>query len=130
MEDVRTKLDEELVRDFDEIKNLQPGTKQHSDAVEAIERLYKLRAEDTKIDAEFESLQVQEIRNENERVRNENEAKNNKTRNCIEAGKAVTQLSFAAWAIRTGLKFEETNILGRSGIVRQVLSKCIPFLKW
>lgn len=48
--EIRTLLDAEIKRELEALGNLEPGTDGHSDAIGTLDRLYKLRIEELKIE--------------------------------------------------------------------------------
>lgn len=48
--EIKTLLDAEIKRELEALGNLEPGTDGHSDAIAAIDRLYKLRLDELKIE--------------------------------------------------------------------------------
>ena len=48
--EIKTMLDAEIKREFEALGNLEPGTKEHSDAIATVDRLYKLRIDELKIE--------------------------------------------------------------------------------
>ena len=51
--DIRSLLEEEIRSEFGKLGSLQPGSKEHTEAIEALTKLYKLNIEETENDRSF-----------------------------------------------------------------------------
>lgn len=65
--EIEDMLDEEIASGFTKIKEMTPGTNEHTTAVQALERLYKLRQEDIAKNREFMEKSERSVDDERER---------------------------------------------------------------
>lgn len=121
-EDITKLIDEELVRELEELESLDPGDKEYLEALAAIERLHKLKLEAEKVDLEYTEKRENRIINngradEELRLREAEEAralaeqKNRKKEFWIklaaDAGTTVAALAFFGLQWAAGYIFEE-----------------------
>lgn len=134
MDDLRRMLEEEISDEIENLGNLEQGSEEHSEAVENIAKLYKLKLEEDRNEKETEK-----VKNDFEELKKQNEAAKALEEEKIKEAKidrycriGVTLVSVALplmvyghWYKR-GLKFEETGTL-TSATLRGVISKFNPF---
>lgn len=132
---IATKLDEEIQNELDNLANLDPGSDQHSAAVESVAKLYKLKIEEQKALLDFDE-KVQRREMEKEQYIKELELKQNQLDNdysfhdqedifkknqlneqkkdrylriAVEAASLTLPLIFYAHWMNKGFKFEESG---------------------
>ena len=126
MEDeIRKVLTEEILSEFESLKNLEYGSKEKQMAVEDIAKLYKLELEERKSDADWNETcnrrLMESKREDRELDRQESEdqfkkdqlaeqAKDRYVRLGLEAAGIILPLAFYAVWMKKGFKFEETGI--------------------
>ncbi len=100
MEDnIRELLNSEISEEIENLKTLDPGSKEHSAAVESLEKLYKLRIEENKAQTEEKESEI----------KHSEESENRYLRFTAEAAGIILPLMFYAFWMKKGLKFEETG---------------------
>lgn len=126
MEDeIRKALTEEILSEFEDLKDLESGSKEKQMAIEDLAKLYKLELEEQKSDANWDEIcnrrLLEDKREERESDRQESEerlkkeqlaeqAKDRYFRIGIEAAGILLPLAFYAVWMKKGFKFEETGI--------------------
>ena len=99
-------LNETIERELDNLYSLESGGEEHARLVEAITKLYKLRIEENKNEADLiEKQKEEQLKRElmNEQV------KDRWIRVAVEAGEIVAPLIFYGVWMARGFKFEETG---------------------
>jgi hypothetical protein len=151
--EIKEQLCEEIKNQIENLSSMEPGTEEHSKAVETLTKLYRLKIDDDKneiednekfnrrsmdkeqniVDAE---IKVQQIDTDNDIRKRELELKENQVREevksrWINVGLQIglTVLGIVAYDIwnRRGLRFEETGSI-TSPQTRNLYSKMLP--KW
>lgn len=121
MEENEKLLCEGIKSGFETLKTLTPGSEEYSEAVQSLERLYKLEIELTKAKTEAE------VR-EQEDAHRKKECKSEVIRQYIRIGVDViavaAPIGYGIWVARTGFKFEETGTL-----ISQTLRNSLPWYK-
>ena len=123
-EEIRQALADEILDQFENLKNLDPGSKEQQTAVENITKLYRLGLEDVKADADYDEklyrrdVDVQHERDELDKQAREEEFKRNQLSEQIKdryfrlgievAGIILPLMFYASW-MKKGFKFEETG---------------------
>lgn len=123
-EEIRQVLADEILDQFNNLKNLDPGSKEQQTAVENITKLYRLGLEDVKADTDYDEklyrrdVDAQHEQDELEKQTREEEFKRNQLseqtkdryfRLGIEVAGIILPLMFYASWMKKGFKFEETG---------------------
>lgn len=134
MEDMtRSLLESEIESMFDDLSNLDAGSKEKSSAINDVVNLYKLKIEENKSNWEFDEKYEQRIMDdEHHQHDNELKEKQLRTQNMdrwinigLQVGLTlVSIIAYDRW-YRRGLKFEETGTIS-SPMTRNLLSKMLP----
>ena len=106
-------LDEEIAAEIENLARLTPGSKEHTAAVESLNKLYVLSLEETRGTRELRKISEQSAMDEREYQRKVNEEKSNKVARVVGwvldvLGIVAPLVSYGAW-INKGLKFEESG---------------------
>lgn len=124
MDDIKDLLGAEIETEIKQLSNLNPGSKERSTAVDDLTKLYKLRIEETKNEAELqekvnrremeqEQIDCENILRDNtqnlEIERLQEQVKDRYFRVAIAAAEIGLPLIFYAVWMRKGFKFEETG---------------------
>lgn len=117
MENVKKKdlLENEISSEILTLSNLTPGTEEHTAAVEAVAKLYKLNIEETENERSFQSKKEQLLEERNSRY----------SKIAIDAANIVLPLMFYGFWMKKGFKFEETGVF-TSTTFRNLFSKFKP----
>lgn len=120
MDKIQALLDERIEKDIQNLDMLDGSQK--SDAIDDLTKLYKLRIEDTKINAD-QAVSAKELELK------QKQANSQKVDRWINVGLQVglslaSLIAYDVW-FRRGLKFEETGSIG-SPMTRNLLSRLIP----
>lgn len=112
-EELRDGLEEVIKGSIERLKSLTPGTKEYSEEVDSLIKLYKLNIEETENERAFMAKCDRDANEEREwQLKNVQIAEQKKDRYFkygTEVGLAVLQLIFyATWMVR-GFKYEETG---------------------
>ncbi len=123
-EAIKNALDDEILKQFEDLKVLEAGSEEQEAAVENITKLYKLRLEEAKADADWDEICDQrekaeqhesdelEKQNREEQFRKEQLAEQAKERyfklGVDVAGMILPLMFYAVW-MRMGFRFEETG---------------------
>lgn len=111
--DIKDLLEEEIRTEFEKLKSLTPGEKGHSEAVEAMVKLYKLNIDETENNRAFMERSDRDIDREREyqiKIMELNEAKLNRYfRFGAEMAGVMLPLMFYGIWMKRGFKFEETG---------------------
>jgi hypothetical protein len=99
-------LSEAIASEFDNLSSLDPGSEEHSKAVESLSKLYKLKIEETKNESDL-------IEKQKEEQFKQEQMREQKIDRWVKVGVAVGELAiplmfYGAW-MRRGFKFEETG---------------------
>lgn len=136
MDDLREMLGEEIKAEIQNLSELEPGSDEKSKAIDELSKLYRLKIEEIKADAEREDART---RNELEREklnleieRKESQRKADKLDRWLNVGVqaglgVISLIAYDIWH-RRGLKFEETGTV-TSPQTRNLISKMLP-KKW
>lgn len=141
-DDVREKLVEEIGREVDNLISLEPGTEQHTAAVEALNMLYRLNVDNLKVlydddvrRLELENKQAEQelekLRLQQEAARQEVEVREAKKDRIVKTGTAIFEVvapivAYSAMFGR-GLEFEQTGTV-TSSFMRSLVNK-LPWKK-
>ena len=107
MEDnTMTLLCEEIESEFENLENLDPGSEEHLKAVESLSKLYKLKIEEAKNQADLVEKQKEELLKQEQ-------AKEQRIDRWVKvgvvAGELLIPLMFYGKWMKRGFKFEETG---------------------
>lgn len=110
-------LDAEIEKEIADLSSLSPGSKEKSDAVNDLAKLYKLRVEEREIELKHldeatkngETSYVNEQKNSLENAELAERKKDRIIKTALDAAGVVLPLAFYAVWMRRGLKFEETG---------------------
>lgn len=134
MDELRRMLEEEISDEIENLGNLEQGSEEHSEAVESIAKLYKLKLEEDRNEKETEKVKndFEELKKQNEATKalEEEKIKEAKIDRYCRIGVTLVSVTlplmvYGHWYKR-GLKFEETGTL-TSTTLRGVISKFNPF---
>lgn len=108
--EIRRLLDEEIKESLEELSTFDSGSSDKTSAIDDLTKLYKLKLEDAKLEAEV----IEKNRAfESDRLLNDvqvrNQAKDQYIRMGVEAAGIVLPLIFYAVWMNKGFKFEETG---------------------
>lgn len=115
IEPIKQKLDEEILRELENLSSMDQGTKEHTDAVDSLAKLCKMRNEDDRLNIEL-----------NEKKEDRNDKKEDRiVKIGIASAELVLPLMFYAVWMRRGLKFEESGTF-TSQTFRGLISRFKP----
>ena len=120
--DIRNALESELLYEIQSLKDVPIGSKEHSDAVVSVEKLYKIALEDVKVDCECEEKWYSR---QNEEAKRKQDLLENRITFGVKIGMEffglVSTLAFYNLWMNRGFKFEETGTFTSSafkGLIR------------
>lgn len=99
-------LSEEIKGEFENLSNLDPGSEEHSKAVDTLTKLYKLKIEENKNESDFVEKQKEE---QLKRDQMAEQLKERKWRVGIEVCEIAVPLVFYSIWMKRGFRFEETG---------------------
>lgn len=112
-EDTKDLLEEEIESEFEKLKALDPGSKEHTAAVEDLAKLYRLKLEETENDRKYqESCDRDIVTDRNWKLeceKFEEQSRNQYITMGIKIAEIVLPLTFYGIWMNRGLKFEETG---------------------
>lgn len=123
-EEIRKALANEILSEFEDLKNLEAGSKEQQMAVENVTKLYRLGLEESKSDTDWDEIcnrrTVETKREQNELDKQEREEQFKKDqleeqkkdryfRLGVEAAGIILPMMFYAVWMKRGFKFEETG---------------------
>ena len=143
MSDINKKLlDDEIQEEIKHLSELEPGTKEHADAVESLERLYQLRTNENKVEFDYYNqmnnheeemrLKEKELKlKERELDQADRESERNGKHYWFDYGSNIGKFTIDAGIVVVlavaGLKFEETGTF-TSLLSRNMFSGRLPKL--
>lgn len=133
MKELKEMLDKEIEEELNYISTLKPGSEEHSDAIDSVAKLYKLRYEQDCKEKELGEVEKHHrAQINNEFICNDKQLKEQKKDRYFKlgveaAGIALPLMFYGAW-INKGLKFEETGSFA-STTFRGLLGKIKPTKK-
>lgn len=136
MDDNTMLLERAITGEFGKLESLDPGSKEYTDTVEAIGKLYKTRMDEIKLNSDLkndllEKQRAAEIQEKEDQFRRDQLAEQVKDRYFkIAMGTAellVPLIFYATW-MKKGFKFEETGTF-TSSTFRGLFSKFKPTKK-
>jgi hypothetical protein len=115
--EIEKMLDEEIKSEIECLGELEPGSEEHSKAVDSLSTLYRLKIDEAKAEKDHEhvvadvELKLRQMRMDDELKRDQlAEQKTERIfKNCIEIGGIVLPLTFSTIWMFKGFKFEETG---------------------
>lgn len=120
-EEIKAALDEEIKAQIDGLSSLSQGSKEKSDAVEDLTKLYKLRIEEVKASDAA-------ILNEREQQLEEDKLVEQRKDRRLKGGIAIGELVATAGAFCMGLNFEKTGSIC-STFVKKLINSWKPNTK-
>ena len=133
-------LNGQIQRDLESLEQLDLNSKERSDVIDNLVKLYKLRIEETKVDWEcsekYESRIMEqdrlekEFRNHEEEIKNQKELEKKASRMQylkvgLELSAIIIPAAFYWAAFNSGLRFEKDGIVG-SSFMRSLIGKFKP----
>lgn len=107
-EEIKNLLEEEIKNEIENLASLEPGSEQHSTAVESLAKLYKVKLDEDKTSMEYlDKTQNRESDEDFKVAQIEENVKDRYVRIGIAAAELVLPLMFYAFWMRKGFKFEE-----------------------
>lgn len=111
--EIRDLLEEEIRSEFGKLSTLNLGSKEHSEAIDSVVKLYKLNIEETENEREFVRKSDESTNADIELRLKETQARDDRLnrylRVGVEAAGVVLPLVFYGIWMRRGFKFEETG---------------------
>lgn len=116
-EELITMLDEEIRSEIEELSSMDFGSQEHTEAIENVAKLYRLRIEDSKAAMEYNKEIDDELFRQDQMEREEQSRKEQLAEQRIDryvrVGIALTELMvpimfYSVW-MKRGFKFEETG---------------------
>ena len=127
---IKNELREEFQNELKELKKLEVGADKYKTAVDGVAKLADRIIEIEKFETEKEELEKnqknQDIENSLKIEQLASEKQDRLIRNCIEGGKVILGLSFAAWAFVASMNFEKEGTLTTEG-GRSALKSLLKF---
>lgn len=109
-EEIKGLLDEEIKAGFSDLSTLETGSKEKSEAIDDLVKLYKLRIEETKTELDFEKeIDEHERSDQAKREQLSEQVKDRYFKLGIAAAELVLPLMFYAVWMKRGFKFEENG---------------------
>lgn len=133
MDEIKDLLGEEIKKEINNLSSLGDATEKKSKAIDDIAKLYKLKLEQDKIEAELEENrnrnELEKMAKDDERVSREEQRKGVNLDRVINVGLQVLTvvggwIAYDIWH-RRGLKFEETGSV-TSPFTRNLMTKMLP----
>lgn len=133
MDEIKNLLGEEIKKEINNLSSLDDATEKKSKAIDDIAKLYKLKLEQDKIEAELEDSrnrhELEKEAKDDERVSREEQRKKINLDRVIDVGLQVLTvvggwIAYDIWH-RRGLKFEETGSV-TSPFTRNLMTKMLP----
>ena len=122
MDDNTMLLERAITGEFEKLEGLDPGSKEYMDTVEAIEKLYKTRMDEIKLDRDFENDYLYKQHEAEEQI------KDRHVKIAMGTAELLVPLIFYAIWMKKGFKFEETGTF-TSSTFRGLFSKFKPTKK-
>ena len=111
--EIRDLLEEEIRSEFGKLSTLNLGSKEHSEAIDSVVKLYKLNIEETENEREFVRKSDESTNADIELRLKETQARDDRLnrylRVGVEAAGVVLPLVFYGIWMKRGFKFEETG---------------------
>ena len=121
-DEIQKSLDEVIAKEIDNLPNIAEGSKEKKEAIENLEKLYKLRIEEAKIE-QVRCDKIDEMGVKQAQL--DAQARDRWINFGTQIGLAFASLvAYNMWFNR-GLKFEETGTI-TSPITRNLLSRLLP----
>jgi len=108
MDETRSLLEEEIKAEIRDLSTLQPGSKEKTEAIEDLARLYKLKIEETKNVLDYdEKIRGYKCDDKLKKSQLTEQVKDRYFKLGVEAASIVLPLIFYAAWMKRGFKFEE-----------------------
>lgn len=108
VDDVRVALGTEILKELDDLRDMDPGSEEQQRAVSNIEKLYKLRIDEIRCDTDFDEKWNRRKMDEEEKKNQMEERKLDRIiRYALDGLAILAPLTFYGVWMRRGLKFEE-----------------------
>lgn len=133
MDEIKDLLGEEIKKEINNLSSLDDATEKKSKAIDDIAKLYRLKLEETKIEAELEDNrnrhELEKMAKDDERTSREEQRKKINLDRVVDVGLQVLTvvggwIAYDVWH-RRGLKFEETGSV-TSPFTRNLMTKMLP----
>lgn len=108
MVEIKNLLDDAIVEAIQNLENLEPGSAERASAVAELDKLYRLKIEETKVDKEYEEKWHNRVENQ---VVFEEDVKSRKIDHVLRIVGIATPLIFSAVQMHKVFKFEETGTI-------------------
>lgn len=109
--EIRDLLEEEIRSEFGKVSSLQPGSKEHSEAIESLTKLYKLNIEEVENDRSFRQKSEESVNKDLElklkAAEIDESAKTRYFRLAVEGVGIVLPLIFYGIWMKRGFEFEK-----------------------
>lgn len=134
--DIRKILDEEIISEIENLKDLVGGTEEKAAAIENVVKLYEMRIKEAKNDWESEDsykrtnadLEMRKYENSIKEAQLDEQRKDRYFRTGIAACELVLPLMFYGIWMNKGFKFEETGTIS-SSVFRNLINRFRPTKK-
>lgn len=128
-ENIRNLLDEEVVRQIQQLDQLESGSKEMTLAVNDVTKLYKLRIDETKIQMDYnDKVDSMNAQADNLNIQVDQNTKDRYLKLIIAGAELLVPLVFYAVWMHQGFKFEETGSIA-SSTFRGLISRFRPTKK-
>lgn len=125
-EQIKELLGGEIKGEIEKLSTLEPGSEEHSKAVENLAKLYRLKIDEAKNEWDYAvKYEAQESEERHRQTQKEEQAKDRYFKLSIEAAGLILPLMFYASWMRKGFKFEETGAF-TSGTFRNLFNHFRP----
>lgn len=135
-EELKDLLEEEIKDEIENLQSLTPGSKEHTEAVESLTKLYRLNIDEVKLEGGFAEvyenncIEKEKIRYEHEQK--EKQLEEQKKDRWVKLGVDIAQIGlpllfYGVW-MKKGFKFEETGTF-TSSTFRGLINKFKPTRK-
>lgn len=133
MDEIKDLLGDEIKKEINNLSSLDDATEKKSKAIDDIAKLYRLKLEETKIEAELEDNrnrhELEKMAKDDERTSREEQRKKINLDRVVDVGLQVLTvvggwIAYDVWH-RRGLKFEETGSV-TSPFTRNLMTKMLP----
>ena len=125
-ERIPEQIDNEVIRYLEELKDLEPGTEEYKNVMNALERLYNLRLDYDRVDLDYrakrekiqldsgrndEELRLKEMEAENALEKDQQDRKQYWIKMAVEGGIALLNIVILVSQFNKGFKFEKDGTL-------------------
>lgn len=125
-EQIKELLGGEIKDEIENLSTLEPGSEEHSKAVENLAKLYRLKIDEAKNEYDYAvKYESQESEERHRQDQKEEQAKDRYVKIGIETAGLILPLMFYASWMRKGFRFEETGAF-TSGTFRNLFNHFRP----